>query len=140
MKKRTEDILLNTTKNTSINKEFNEDLIINIDNKENNPINENISIYTEEMKSYFHKNNDKAAKKYNNKNVNELSNFVNKLINKNNHIEENIQKNINDNILFNNKGENDLIIDTLNRRKKYKKINFNENKLTKKYSSTIKNF
>ena len=140
MKKRTEAILLNTTKNTSINKEFNKDLVNNINNKENNLNKENISFSTKEIKSYSQKNNDKSTKKYNNKNVNELSNFVNKLINKNNHIEENIQKNINDNSLFNNKGENDLIIDTLNRRKKYKKINFNENKLTKKYSSTINIF
>ena len=140
MKKRTEDILLNTDKNPSIKNEFNTDLIININNKENNPNNENISFGTKEVKPYFHKIIDRKTKKYNNKNLNELSNFVNKLINENNYIEEKIQKSINDNTLLNNNGGNDLIIETINRRKKNKKINFNENILTKKYSSTINIF
>ena len=140
MKKSSEEILLNTNKNSSLKKEFNKDLINNLNNKENNPNNGNISFSSKEVKSYSHKNKDSTAKKYNNKNVNELSNFVNNLINKNNYIEEKIQKNINDNILFNENEENDLMIKTLDRRKNNKKINFNENILTKKYSSTINIF
>ena len=124
MKKSSEEILLNTNKNSSLKKEFNKDLINNLNNKENNPNNGNISFSSKEVKSYSHKNKDSTAKKYNNKNVNELSNFVNNLINKNNYIEEKIQKNINDNILFNENEENNLMIKTLDRRKNNKKINF----------------
>ena len=140
MKKSSEEVLLNTNKNSYHKKEFNEDLINNVNNQENNPINGKISFSSKEVKSYYHKIKDSKAKKYNNKNMNDLSNLVYNLINKNNYIEEKIQKNINDNILFNENDENDLMIKTLNRRKNNKKINFNENILTKKYSSTINIF
>ena len=52
MKKSSEEVLLNTNKNSSLKKEFNEDLINNVNNQENNPINGNISFSSKEVKSY----------------------------------------------------------------------------------------
>ena len=143
MKKKIENILLKTNQNTFINNEIKIDLKklkSNMNNKENNPNNENISISSNESKPYYHKIIDRKTKKYNNKNLNELSNFVNKLIKENNCIEEKIHKNINDDMTLNENGENNLIINTLNRRQKNKKINFNEIISAKKYSSTINIF
>ena len=143
MKKKIENILLKTNQNTFINNEIKIDLKklkSNMNNKENNPNNENISISSNESKPYYHKIIDRKTTKYNNKNLNELSNFVNKLIKENNCIEEKIHKNINDDMTLNENGENNLIINTLNRRQKNKKINFNEIISAKKYSSTINIF
>ena len=143
MKKKIENILLKTNQNTFINNEIKIDLKklkSNMNNKENNPNNENISISSNESKPYYHKIIDRKTKKYNNKNLNELSNFVNKLIKENKCIEEKIHKNINDDMTLNENGENNLIINTLNRRQKNKKINFNEIISAKKYSSTINIF
>ena len=143
MKKKIENILLKTNQNTFINNEIKIDLKklkSNMNNKENNPNNENITISSNESKPYYHKIIDRKTKKYNNKNLNELSNFVNKLIKENNCIEEKIHKNINDDMTLNENGDNNLIINTLNRRQKNKKINFNEIISAKKYSSTINIF
>ena len=111
------------------------------ENKENINNNENISYDSKCYKPCYHKMVDSKPKKYNNKNVNELSKYVQKLINENTCIEEKIHDSLKDGIILSEK--NNLLLDRINKRKKNKKINninFNENYLTSKYYSTINLF
>ena len=104
------------------------------ENKENIRDNENISLVSKGNKPYYHNMVDRKQKKYNNKNVNELSNYVHKLINKNTYIEEKIHDSLKDDLIISEK--NNLLLKRINKRKKNKKINninFNENLLTSKY-------
>ena len=111
------------------------------ENKENINNNENISYVSKGYQPCYHKTVERKPKKYNNKNVNELSNYVQKLINENTSIEEKIHDSQKDEIIIAQK--NNLLLDRINKRKKNKKINninFNENLLSSKYSSTINLF